>query len=88
MGHEVKVNEKDLSLSKREYAIVELLALHAGQVFSREYIYERIWGYDSDGDSYTVVEHIRKIRKKFAEYSPDIEYISTVWGIGYKWNRI
>ncbi|SEF22647.1 DNA-binding response regulator, OmpR family, contains REC and winged-helix (wHTH) domain [Streptococcus gallolyticus] len=88
MGHDVKVNEKDLSLSKREYAIVELLALHAGQVFSREYIYERIWGYDSDGDSYTVVEHIRKIRKKFAEYSPDVEYISTVWGIGYKWNRM
>ncbi|AND80118.1 response regulator transcription factor [Streptococcus pantholopis] len=86
-GHSVKANGRALSLSKREYDIVELLALHAGQVFSREHIYERIWGYDSDGDSYTVVEHIRKIRKKIASVSPDVEYISTVWGIGYKWNR-
>ena len=65
-----------------------MLALHAGQTFSREQIYERIWGYDSDGDSTTVVEHVKKIRAKFAEIEPDTEYISTVWGIGYKWNRI
>ena len=75
-------------LTKLEYNIVELLALHAGQTFSREQIYERIWGYDSDGDSTTVVEHVKKIRAKFAEIEPDTEYISTVWGIGYKWNRI
>ncbi len=68
--------------------MVELLALHAGQVFSREHIYERIWGYDSEGDSATVVEHIKKIRTKFAAVTPSAQYISTVWGIGYKWNRI
>ena len=86
--HTVKISETTILLSKKEYDIVELLALHAGQIFSKEHIYEKIWGYDSDGDSYTVVEHIRKIRKKFAAVSPDTEYISTVWGIGYKWNRI
>lgn len=84
----VKIEGRDVSLTKREYDIVELLALHASQVFSREHIYEKIWGYDSKGDSATVVEHIKKIRAKFAEVSPSIEYISTVWGIGYKWNRI
>ena len=84
----VKIDNNDVLLTKLEYNIVELLALHAGQTFSREQIYERIWGYDSDGDSTTVVEHVKKIRAKFAEIEPDTEYISTVWGIGYKWNRI
>lgn len=86
--HSVKIDNNDVLLTKLEYNIVELLALHAGQTFSREQIYERIWGYDSDGDSATVVEHVKKIRAKFAEIEPDTEYISTVWGIGYKWNRI
>lgn len=84
----VKIDNNDVLLTKLEYNIVELLALHAGQTFSREQIYERIWGYDSDGDSTTVVEHVKKIRAKFAEIELDTEYISTVWGIGYKWNRI
>lgn len=86
--HSIKIGNNDVLLTKLEYNIVELLALHAGQTFSREQIYERIWGYDSDGDSTTVVEHVKKIRAKFAEIEPDTEYISTVWGIGYKWNRI
>ena len=82
----VRVDGKDIDLTKREYDIVELLALHAGQVFSREQIYEKVWGYDSEGNSSTVVERIKKIRAKFSAAS-DKEYISTVWGIGYKWNK-
>lgn len=84
----VKIKNNIIPLTKREYDIVELLAFNARQVFSREQIYEKVWGYDSDGDSATVVEHIKKIRAKFAESEPSVEYISTVWGIGYKWNRI
>lgn len=84
----VKIGSNDLCLTRLEYNIVEFLALHTGQIFSREQIYEKIWGYDSDGDSSTVVEHIKKIRAKFIEGGSDTEYISTVWGIGYKWNRI
>lgn len=84
----VRIDGKPIPLTRREYDIAELLALHAGQVFSREHIYERIWGYDAGGDSATVVEHIKKIRAKFADAGPSVEYISTVWGIGYKWNRI
>ena len=82
----VRVDGKDIDLTKREYDIVELLALHAGQVFSREQIYEKVWGYDSEGNSSTVVERIKKIRAKFSA-AADKEYISTVWGIGYKWNK-
>ena len=84
----VKIEGSRIDLTRREYDIVELLALHAGQVFSREQIYEKVWGYDSEGDSATVVERIKNIRAKFAAVTPGRAYISTVWGIGYKWNKM
>ena len=84
----VRIDGNSIALTRREYDIVELLALHCGQVFSREHIYEKIWGYDAEGDASTVVEHVKKIRAKFTAADPSIEYISTIWGIGYKWNRI
>lgn len=83
----IKIQDTNIDLTRREYDIVELLALHAGQVFSREQIYEKVWGYDSEGDSVTVVERIKNIRAKFAAVTPDTDYILTVWGIGYKWNK-
>lgn len=83
----VQIGEIAIDLTRREYDIVELLAMHSGQVFSREQIYEKIWGYDAEGDSSTVVEHVKKIRAKLSEADPNTEYIVTVWGIGYKWNR-
>lgn len=73
----VKIEGSRIDLTRREYDIVELLALHAGQVFSREQIYEKVWGYDSEGDSATVVERIKNIRAKFAAVTPGREYIST-----------
>ncbi len=73
-----------ISLAKKEYEIIELLSLNAGQVFDKERIYERIWGYDSDGDSSTVAEHIRRIRAKLSSVGEDY-HIETVWGMGYKW---
>jgi len=81
----VVIEGKPIPLTRREYEIIELLAVHSGQVFSREQIYEKIWGYDAEGDSSTVVEHVKKIRAKLAAVDPDTEYIATVWGIGYKW---
>ena len=84
----VKIEGSRIDLTRREYDIVELLALHAGRVFSREQVYEKVWGYDSEGDSATVVERIKNIRAKFAAVTPGREYISTVWGIGYKWNKM
>lgn len=83
----VKISDIETDLTRREYEITELLALHPGQVFSREQIYEKVWGYNAEGDSATVVERIKKIRSKFAVITPETDYISTVWGIGYKWNR-
>ena len=82
---EVTIRSEMIPLSRKEFDIVELLSVNAGQVFDRERIYERVWGYDGDGSSDTVMEHIRKIRAKFAAASLH-SYIETVWGVGYKWN--
>lgn len=73
-----------ISLAKKEFDIVELLSQNAGQVFDKERIYERIWGFDGEGDSSVVAEHIRRVRTKIAAYT-DRAYIETVWGCGYKW---
>lgn len=81
----VVADGEPILLSRREFDIVELLSVHAGQVFDRERIYEAIWGIDGDGNSGTVMEHIRKIRAKLAGYTFH-SYIETVWGCGYKWN--
>ena len=85
LKREVTVNGDLIQLSKKEFEIVELLSMNAGQVFDRERIYEAIWGIDGDGSSDTIMEHIRKIRSKLAEYTHH-SYIDTVWGVGYKWN--
>ena len=74
--------DKRVGLAKKEFDIVELLSQNPGQVFDKERIYERIWGYDSEGDSSVVAEHIRRIRTKIAAYT-DRVYIETVWGCGY-----
>lgn len=77
------INETHIPLTKGEYAICEYMARYKGQVFSKEQIYESVFGFDAEGDSTTVAVHIKNIRAKLAE----IEYqpIETVWGIGYKW---
>ena len=78
--------DKQLGLAKKEFEIVELLSQNPGQVFDKERIYERVWDYDSEGDSSVVAEHIRRIRAKIASYT-DKTYIETVWGCGYKWTK-
>ncbi|WP_097015145.1 response regulator transcription factor [Anaerocolumna aminovalerica] len=82
---EITVNQSPVVLSKKEFDIVELLSTNNGQVFDRERIYEMVWGLEGNGNSDTIMEHIRKIRGKFAALSLH-NYIETVWGVGYKWN--
>lgn len=82
----VYLQNKLLPLAKKEFDIIELLSQNAGQVFDKERIYERLWGYDSEGDSAVVAEHVRRIRAKFAAAGAK-PYICTVWGVGYKWAK-
>lgn len=84
-GMVVTAKAYDIGLTKREFEIVELLSLYPGQVFSKEQIYEKIWGFDAIGDNSTVTEHIKKIRSKISAIDEENHYITTVWGIGYKW---
>lgn len=78
----VSVNGIRIKFARKEFEIIELLSMNTGQVFDKERIYEKIWGYDADGNSTVVAEHIRRIRAKLAD---EAYHIETVWGIGYKW---
>lgn len=80
---EVSINESQIHFTKSEYLICEYLASHPGQVFSREQIYDAVYGPFFDSDPSTISEHIKNIRAKFSRY--DLAPITTVWGIGYKW---
>ncbi|SDD71519.1 DNA-binding response regulator, OmpR family, contains REC and winged-helix (wHTH) domain [Paenibacillus sp. UNCCL117] len=82
--HEVKVEGREIKLTPREFAILELLARHRGTVWSIQKIYEAVWKeayLDSDN---TVMVHIRKIREKIEENPRKPRFIKTVWGVGYK----
>jgi DNA-binding response OmpR family regulator len=80
----VYYKDEEVALTKTEFDILELLSMNKGQVFDKERIYEKLWGYDSEGDSAIVTEHIRRIRLKLSKYT-EKPLIETVWGVGYKW---
>jgi DNA-binding response OmpR family regulator len=76
--------EEEINLTKTEFDILEFISMNKGQVFSKERIYEKLWGFDSEGDSGIITEHVRRIRMKISKYTEQT-YIETVWGVGYKW---
>jgi DNA-binding response OmpR family regulator len=80
---EVFIKNHSLNLTKNEYTICEFLALHKGRTFSREQIYEEVYGINGDALYSTITEFIRTIRKKCKEHG--VDPIKTVWGVGYKW---
>lgn len=80
----IQIGGVNIELTKLEYGIVEFLSMHPGQVFDKERIYEKVCGYDAEGDSRVITELIRRIRRKIQEHTTT-EYIETVWGMGYKW---
>ena len=75
------------ALTRSEYAICEYLALHAGQTFTKEQIYEAVFGIDGTADDTAVTQHIKNIRAKLrAAGVPEPEkLLNTVWGVGYRW---
>lgn len=80
----VYYGEEPVTLTKTEYGLVEFLSLNPGQVFSKDQLYEKVRGFDGNGDSSIVMEHIRRVRGKIGRYTDKI-YIETVWGVGYRW---
>lgn len=85
-ARKVQIGETYLKLTKLEYGIIEFLSMNPGQVFDTERIYEKVCGYDVEGDSRVITELIRRIRKKFKEQT-ETEFIETVWGMGYRWKN-
>lgn len=85
-AQEVYFKGQKIPVLNREFEIIELLSSYPGQLFSKERIFERIWDIDSDADVAVIMEHISRIRAKFAEAGCK-PYIQTVWGSGYKWTK-
>lgn len=82
--YSVKKNGKDISLSKKEYDLLEFFAKNRGEVFQREEIMEKVWGYDGFyGDLRTVDVTLSRIRKKIEENPAEPEYIQNKRGVGY-----
>ena len=79
-------NKEEIVFSKREFDLIEFLLSNVNQVFEKEAIYEKIWGFDAEGDSNVIKEHVRKIRAKLSNKTGK-EYIETIWGMGYKWKK-
>lgn len=82
--HQVIVNKKDVKLTPKEFAIIELLARHKGMVFSSERIFESVWKEPMMESENTVMVHIRNIREKIEDNPRKPRYIKNVWGVGYK----
>ncbi|HEY8422847.1 MAG TPA: response regulator transcription factor [Thermoclostridium sp.] len=80
----VFIKDEEIPFAKKDFEIIELLSQHPKQIFDRERIYELLWGYDAEGSSNVVTEHIRVIRSKLSKYGYQT-CIETVWGNGYKW---
>ncbi len=78
------INDKEINFTTKEFDLLLLLASNPNRVFSKEELFERIWGMDSSGEIATVTVHIRKIREKIESDSSKPQYIETIWGIGYR----
>ncbi|EFI66635.1 response regulator transcription factor [Lysinibacillus sp. HST-98] len=86
--HEVFVNNERVKLTPREFAILELLVSNPGIVMSAEQIYEKVWKEEAFQSENTVMVHIRKIRERIETNSRNPQYIKTVWGVGYKVEKV
>lgn len=85
-SRKVFVNGKEVLLTSKEYDLLLLFVTHPNQVFSKEQIFERIWGMDSLGDMATVTVHVSKLREKIELDPTNPQYIQTIWGVGYRFN--
>ena len=82
----VKINDENISLTKKEIELLWLLSTNRNKVFTRENLLDSIWGYDYFGDSRTVDSHIKRLRAKLDNYEHETWNIKTIWGIGYKFD--
>ena len=80
----VFVNQREVILAQKEFDLLHYLAQNPNRVFSREELFERVWGLEALGDSATVTVYIARIREKIESDPSNPQYIETVWGAGYR----
>ena len=81
------VDEKEIVLTNKEFDLLYFLASSPDTVFSKETLFDEIWHYDSIGETSTITVHINRLRDKIKEIDPSLDYIHTVWGKGYRFNK-
>lgn len=82
--HRVYADGKEVELKNKEYELLLFMMLNVDIVFSREELYEKVWGLEAMGDNATVAVHINRLREKLEKDPAHPEYIQTVWGAGYR----
>lgn len=85
-SHKVNVNGKEIQLTTKEYELLLFFATNPNIVFTKEHLFDTLWGEEYHGDLATVPVHIQKIRKKIEKDPSNPEYIETLWGTGYRFN--
>ncbi|MEF9941805.1 MAG: response regulator transcription factor [Lachnospiraceae bacterium] len=80
-GHMVKINDKDIELSYKEFELLTYFIENQGLALSRDKILNNVWNYDYFGDARTIDTHVKKLRSKLGDKG---DYIKTIWGMGYK----
>jgi DNA-binding response OmpR family regulator len=80
----VRVGDREMELTQREFDLLLFLARHPGQVFSRDQLMDRVWQFSFYTDTTTVTVHIRRLRSKIEPQPSKPEWIETVWGVGYR----
>ncbi|WP_442604219.1 response regulator transcription factor [Paenibacillus sp. KN14-4R] len=80
----VFVHDQEVILTAKEFDLLYFLALNPNRVFSKDQLFEKLWGMDALGDSQTVTVHIRKLREKIEIDASKAQYIETLWGAGYR----
>jgi two-component system response regulator BaeR len=83
---QVKIENHILNLTPNEFSLLKVMIAHPNRVFSRSELISRVQGYDFEGYDRTIDTHVKNLRKKIARRLPRREIISTVYGIGYKFN--
>ena len=83
----VYVNGEEIIFTNKEFDIIACLAENPDRIFSKDELFEKIWKYDSMGETSTVTVHVNRIRDKIFAKDSNFEYINTVWGRGYRFNK-
>lgn len=81
------INDTEIVLTNKEFDLIYFLAKSPDTVFTKEELFNEIWNYDSIGETSTITVHVNRIRDKIKEIDPNLDFIHTVWGRGYRFMK-